>query len=117
MKLAMHEVSLIESVVAIVVDERRRQKFSRVRSIRLQVGALGHAEPEALRFCFEAVASGTIAEGAKLMIEIIPGAGRCSNCLRHVPMSDRYAPCPCCGNPQVLLIEGGELRVAELEVE
>ena len=51
----MHEVSLVESVVALVEDERRKQGFSRVRTIRLKVGTLGHAEPEALRFCFDAV--------------------------------------------------------------
>ena len=50
----MHEMSLIESVVALVEDERRKQDFSRVRTIRLAVGLLGHAEPEALRFCFDA---------------------------------------------------------------
>ena len=64
----MHEVSLIESVVAIVAYERRRQAFLRVRTIRLQVGALGHAEPDSLRFCFDAVARGTIADGAELII-------------------------------------------------
>jgi len=113
----MHEVSLIESVVAIVAEERTRQAFSRVRVIRLHLGALGHAEPEALRFCFDAVASGTIAEGAQLMIEMIPGEGRCSACHQRVAMQDRFAACPLCGNPQLLMIAGGDMRVAELEVE
>jgi hydrogenase nickel incorporation protein HypA/HybF len=71
----VHEVSLVESVVALVEDERRKQDFSRVRTIRLKVGALGHAEPEALRFCFDAVTSGTIADGARLEIETVPGEG------------------------------------------
>ncbi len=113
----MHEVSLIESVVAIVADERNRQVFSRVRTIRLELGALGHAEPDALRFCFDAVAEGTIAAGARLVIDIIPGEGRCSACLERVAIVDRYALCPLCGNHQVLMVAGGELRVAELEVE
>jgi hydrogenase nickel incorporation protein HypA/HybF len=113
----MHEVSLIESVVAIVVDERRRQAFSRVRTIRLQLGALGHAEPDALQFCFEAVTRGTIADGAQLMIDIIPGEGMCSACRQPVAMMERFAICPDCGNPTVVITAGGELRVAELEVE
>jgi hydrogenase nickel incorporation protein HypA/HybF len=113
----MHEVSLIESVVAIVVDERKRQAFSRVRKIRLQLGALGHAEPDALRFCFEAVTKGTIADGAELMIDIIPGEGRCSACRQRVAMVDRFVSCPLCGSPSVLMTAGDALRVAELEVE
>ena len=113
----MHEVSLIESVVAIVADERKRQTFSKVRTIRLQLGALGHAEPDALRFCFAAVTKGTIADGARLTIDIVPGEGRCSACCQSVAMVDRFAICPLCGSPTVLMTAGGDLRVAELEVE
>ena len=113
----MHEVSLIESVVDLVEDERRKQDFSRVRMIRLEVGALGHAEPEALRFCFDAVTSGTIADGARLEIETVPGEGWCSGCRRTVPLEERFAACPLCGIAQVRMTAGDELRLAEMEVE
>jgi hydrogenase nickel incorporation protein HypA/HybF len=113
----MHEVSLVESMVALVEDERLRQAFSRVRVIRVHLGALGHVEPEALRFCFDAVTRGTIADGAQLTIVTIPGEGRCSDCHRTVPMDDRFADCPLCGNASVRLTAGDELRLAELEVE
>jgi hydrogenase nickel incorporation protein HypA/HybF len=113
----MHEMSLIESVVALVEDERRKQDFSRVRTIRLAVGLLGHAEPEALRFCFDAVTRGTIAEGALLEIEQVPGQGWCCSCRQSVSLSERFAACPVCGDPQVKMTDGGELRLSELEVE
>jgi hydrogenase nickel incorporation protein HypA/HybF len=113
----MHEVSLIESVVAMIEVERRKHEFSRVRLIRLRVGALGHAEPEALRFCFDAVTRGTVADGARLDIDIVPGEGWCSGCFRTVPLEERFAACPLCGNAPVLMTTGDELRVAELEVE
>jgi hydrogenase nickel incorporation protein HypA/HybF len=113
----MHEVSLVESLVALVEDERRRQDFSRVLGVCVHVGALGHVAPEALRFCFDAVTSGTIAEGARLTIVTIPGAGTCSTCHRLVPLEDRFAPGPLCGIGMVRLTTGDELRLAELEVE
>ena len=113
----MHEVSLVESVVALVEDERRKHGFSRVRTIRLRLGTLGHAEPEALRFCFEAVTSGTIADGARLEIETVPGAGWCSRCQQTVRLEERFSPCPLCGNVHVRMTAGDELRVAEMEVE
>ena len=113
----MHEVSLIESVVALIEDERRKQEFSRVRMIRLHVGALGHAEPDALRFCFDAVARGTIADGARLEIETIPGEGWCADCRRTVRLEERFAACPACGNARVRMTAGDELRLAEMEVE
>jgi len=113
----MHEVSLVESMVALVEDERRRQHFSRVRIMHVHVGTLGHVEPDALRFCFEAVTRGTIADGAKLTIETIAGEGHCSDCNQTVPIDDRFAACPLCGSEHVRMTAGDELRLAELEVE
>ena len=113
----MHEVSLVESIVELVEEERRRQDFSRVRMVRLAVGALGHAEPEALRFCFGAVTRGTIVDGARLEIETVAGEGWCSGCRRTVPLEDRFAMCPVCGTAQVQMTAGDELRLTEMEVE
>jgi len=113
----MHEMSLIESVVALVEDERRKQQFSRVRVVRLAVGVLGHAEPAALRFCFDAVTRGTIADGARLEIDEVPGEGWCSSCRQSVSLGERFAACPVCGDTQVRMTAGGELRLSELEVE
>jgi hydrogenase nickel incorporation protein HypA/HybF len=113
----MHEVSLIENVVAIVDDARRTQGFAKVRMIRLQLGALSHAAPEALRFCFDAVTCGTIAEGAALVIEMIPGQGRCATCGEVVMMEQRFAGCPLCASPVVSVISGDSVRVLDLEVE
>ena len=113
----MHEISLVESVVALIEDERRKQGFSRVRTIRLKVGRLGHAEPEALRFCFDAVTRGTIVDGARLDIDIVPGEGWCASCSRTVPLEERFAECPLCGNAPIRMTAGDELRVAEMEVE
>jgi hydrogenase nickel incorporation protein HypA/HybF len=112
----MHEMSLVESLVALVEDERRRSAFSRVLVVRLQVGTLGHAEPDALRFCFDAIARGTIAQGARLEIEIGAGEGWCAACDRSGPMEDRFADCPACG-ARLTMTAGDELRLTELEVD
>lgn len=117
MSTPMHEVSLMASIVDLVVEERRKQVFSRVRTIRLRVGALGHAEPDALRFCFDAVTRGTIADGAALEIEIVPGAGWCAGCRRIMVLDERFAACLVCGDGPLRMIAGDEMQLAELEVE
>jgi hydrogenase nickel incorporation protein HypA/HybF len=113
----MHEVSLIEEVIALAEQERARQPFIRIKTIRLEVGVLGHAEPEALRFCFDAVAAGTIAEGSGLVIDMVGGEGWCADCRRTSPIAERFAPCPVCGSVQIRMTAGGSLRLTELEVE
>lgn len=68
-------------------------------------------------FCFDAVSRGTIAEGARLVIERTPGAGWCLDCGKTVPLKERFGACPDCGQHHVQMTSGDELRVRELEVE
>ena len=112
----MHEVSLLEGIIGLVEDERLKQDFARVSTIRLRLGRLGHAEPDAIRFCFDAVARGTIAEGATLDIEMIAGEGWCTQCCRTMPLAELYGACPACGHAPLRITAGNDLRLAELEV-
>lgn len=113
----MHEMSLTESVIGIVEEEARRQNFVRVRAVVLEIGALACAEPESMRFCFDVVSRGTPAEGARLDIVLVPGAGWCFDCERTVVLTERFGACPACGQSRVRMTAGDELRVRELEVE
>jgi hydrogenase nickel incorporation protein HypA/HybF len=110
-------MSIVESLVELVADQARTRGFTRVRVIRIQVGVLGHAQPEALHFCFDAIARGTIAQGAVLEIEPVQGAGWCPACCRHVALAQRHDVCPACGDAAVQMSAGDELELAELEVE
>lgn len=113
----MHEISIAESLVELIEEEARRQGFSRVSRIHVKLGTLGHVEPDALHFCFDAVSHGSIAEGARLELEAVAAEGWCSGCNRTVPISERYALCPACGRSHVRMTAGNELRLTELEVE
>jgi hydrogenase nickel incorporation protein HypA/HybF len=113
----MHEMALCEGMVQLIEEEAVRQSFRRVRTVTLEVGALGHVAPEALAFCFEAVSRGTVAEGARLLVERIPGAGWCLDCGRTVPLSERFGACPDCGRRHVQMTAGDELRLRDLEVD
>ena len=113
----MHEMSLTESVVEIAVDEARKNGARKVTCIWLEVGALSHVEPEALAFCFQAVSAGTLAEGARLEIERIPGAGWCLDCEKTVPLAERFGACPECGRFRVQMTAGDEMRIREMEID
>jgi hydrogenase nickel incorporation protein HypA/HybF len=113
----MHEMSLAESVLQIIEDTARAQKFTRVRTVALEIGALSAVEPEAMIFCFDAVTRGSIAEGAKLEIIDIPGTGWCMECGKNVTLNERYGLCPECGDARVQITGGNEMRVRDMEVE
>ena len=60
----MHEMALCEGIIGIVEDEARQRGFGKVTVVCLEIGALSHVAPEALKFCFEAVAARTIAQAS-----------------------------------------------------
>ena len=112
----MHELSLAESAIQIIEDAARAQQFTCVRVIWLEVGSLAGVEPEALRFCFDAVARDTVAQGARLEIVDVPGAGTCSDCGSVHPVGNFLDPCPACAGYAVRVTGGTGMRVKELDV-
>ncbi len=113
----MHEMALCEGIVEIVEEEARRRSFSTVKVVCLEIGALSPVAPDAMRFCFEAVAARTIARGARLEIIETPGKAWCTACSNSVEIRQRYEPCPSCGGYQLQVTSGEEMRVKELEVD
>ncbi len=113
----MHEMALSESIVEIALEEALKQGARRVTRVFLDVGALSPVEPEALEFCFAAVASGTAAEGATLEIARVPGAGWCLDCEKSVPLAERFGACPQCGCWRVQMTAGDEMKIREMEID
>lgn len=113
----MHEMSLAEGIRGIVEETAQAQGFARVNAVVLEVGELSSVEVEALRFCFEVVMQGTIADGALLDIETVAGVGWCMPCAKSVPIAALYDACPECGSYQVQATGGTEMRVKALDVD
>ena len=70
----MHEMTLAENVLQIVEEAARRESLRRVHAVRLEIGQISSVEPEAMRFCFDAVTRDSVADGARLEIVTTAGA-------------------------------------------
>ncbi len=113
----MHEMALAEEVLQIVQDTARREGLRRVHALWLEIGQLSSVEPEALRFCFDAVARDSIAAGARLEIVAAPGKAWCEACAEHVALAALGEACPRCGGYRLRVTGGTQMRVRELEAE
>ena len=114
---SVHEMSLMEGMLQIIEENARTQGFGRVRNVILEIGKLAGVEVEALRFAFEAVADGSITEGATLEIEEPQGLGWCVECEKESQVETRYDPCPLCGKVPLAITRGTEMRVKALDVD
>lgn len=113
----MHEMAISESILAIIEDEGRRQNYARVRKVRLEIGPLSGVETEALRFTFDVVTKGTLAQDAALEIIETQARAWCLPCERDVPIAARFDACPQCGSHQLQVTAGDEMRIKDLEVD
>ena len=48
----MHEMSIAEGIVDIVLDTMKNNDASQVHSVQLDVGMMSGVEPDALHFCW-----------------------------------------------------------------
>jgi hydrogenase nickel incorporation protein HypA/HybF len=110
-------MSLAEGILQIVEDTAAKQGFKRVTEVRLEIGALSGVEVEALSFCMDVVLKGSVAEGARVELERLPGQGWCLGCGETVEIATLYDACPKCGGYQVQATGGTEMRVKDMLVE
>jgi len=112
----MHEMSLSQSLVELVSERLRTEGGIRVLRVDIEIGVLGHVEPDALAFCLESAARQTALEGARFVIEQLPGRAYCFDCGAGVTIEERAQPCPQCGGYALRLEQGEELRVTQMEI-
>lgn len=112
----MHELSLAGSILRLVEDAARRERFATVARLRLEAGALSGVEVAALRFALDAMAPGTCLAGAEIVIDEPPGQAWCPACASTVRIDARGQPCPHCGGFGLRPTGGMALRVIDLVV-
>ncbi|MFZ2648945.1 MAG: hydrogenase maturation nickel metallochaperone HypA [Burkholderiaceae bacterium] len=113
----MHEMSLAESVREIVDATARAQGARRVAAVRLEIGRLAMVEAGAMRFAFDVVKRGSLADTARLEIVHTDGAAWCMRCSKPVAIAQRGDACPQCLGYQLQVTGGEGMRVLDIEIE
>jgi len=113
----MHELSIMEGALESALQEARRAGARQVHAMTLRIGTLSGVVPEALRFAFDALAPGTEAEGAQLVIESVPARFWCEDCKQEFSAADLFPECPECSRPSTELRAGREMELVSMEIE
>jgi len=113
----LHELGITQNLVEIAANTARANGAARVLSVSVTIGELAGVIPEAVEFAFDVVTRGTLLEGAKLVIQRIPGRGRCAACGTESPIDQYTFSCPVCDAPALDRLQGDELKITELEIE
>ena len=109
----MHELGITRNIVSIVEEAA---KGRRVQRVTLDVGQFCGVAPDAILFCFDIVAKGTLLDGARLDIQKIAGRARCRSCGEAFDTATLYQACAC-GSRAIERLAGEELKIREMEIE
>jgi len=113
----MHEMSLAESIREIVDETARSSGARRVAVVRLEIGRLALVEIDAMRFAFDVVKHGSLADTARLEIVETDGTAWCMRCSEAVAIGRRGDACPKCDSHQLQVTGGDRMRVMDIEIE
>ncbi|MGP8153560.1 MAG: hydrogenase maturation nickel metallochaperone HypA [Smithella sp.] len=116
----MHELPVIQSILDVVLNHARMNQVSKVHSISLAIGELSDLQDEWLQRYFDYISKGTLAEGARLVIERTPVVLKCASCAKEIPVKVgemKDIVCPVCGNKELTLIAGREYFIKSMEAQ
>ena len=113
----MHELPIAESILEIAQRHGKQADATRISDIYLVIGQLSSVIDDSIRFYWDMISEGTLAEGARLHFRRVPAEFSCQDCeAKYQPESEDFS-CPQCGGARVKLIAGGEFQVEAIEVE
>jgi hydrogenase nickel insertion protein HypA len=112
----MHEYSIVEQVVAQILDHLKKEHIDKVTSITLQRGSTFAEDP--LRMAFEMTTEGTALDGCELIVTEFVEECTCANChfTQTVSADDLIGHmiiCPECGMAKQI-DEASGLKVIEI---
>lgn len=109
----MHELSLAQDILKAVLNEAEKAGGKRIREINVRVReSVHHMEDGSLDTCLEAIAKGTAAEGAEIVIGLLPPTLRCKECDFTFSAQESTLFCPHCRSAKL-----EELDAEEIELE
>jgi len=113
----MHEISIVESILEVAEEKAREANSPSILVIKLRLGQFTAIAREALDFAFEVARQGTLAEHARLEIEVVPMVLHCVVCdAKTQPMIAMSLICTQCGFP-LKIVSGKELQIEYIEIE
>jgi hydrogenase nickel incorporation protein HypA/HybF len=113
----MHEQSIVESLLAIAIENAEKASASRILRINLVVGELSGIVEESVGFYFSFLSEDTIAANASISYNRIPAKLHCRKCDKIFVAENLDFRCPQCQEQQLEIVGGRELYIESIEVE
>ena len=113
----MHELAICQALMNQVESIAAERNARSVVSIVVGMGPLSGVEAQLLKHAYPVASAGTIAEGARLVVENLPVRIKCTQCGSESDALPNKLVCKACGDWRTTLISGDELMLMRVELE
>lgn len=111
----MHELGLAQDVLEKIREEAKAKGWSKVAYARAKIGETLITDPLEFEEIFSTISSGSVAEGMKLDLEVLPLKASCSDCKKGFNPKALRLDCPHCGSTNISIHSGKELLIEDLK--
>jgi hydrogenase nickel incorporation protein HypA/HybF len=122
----LHEFSFAYNIFKIAEATAIKHNAKKITEVFLEIGELTLIVPELLKRSFEMATTGSIAEGAELVIEILPGKIKCRECGKSssVTLSEeshltglQLFQCKHCQSKNTEIIDGKKANIKNVKIQ
>ena len=115
----MHEMGLVRPLVDTVLELGEEANAAEVLSVQISIGEYMDVIEQFIPKLFQFLSRGTIAEGAEIVINRVPGYAACNTCnnIFSLDVKDESTwHCPRCGERNYRMFSGREFRIDSIEI-
>lgn len=113
----MHELSVTEQLLEITLRHAQQAGATRVTNIYLVIGQLSSIIDDSVKFYWDMIAEGTLAQSAELHFKRIPTLLQCLDCAHEYEPTKDDLSCPKCDSTQIKILKGVEFYLEAIDIE
>ena len=106
----MHEIGIVRSMCRTVLDYMEENNVAAISEIVCEVGELSLVIPQYVEELFPPL------EGAKLILETVPGMAECDDCDEIFNVIEHEGYCPNCGSFEKTVLTGKDFTIKEIHI-
>ncbi len=113
----MHEVGLMTDAISRAISAAESAGAQRIEGLTFKYDPTGHVTPEIVETLFLAMSNGTLAQGARLVVEPQQVTLHCIACGQGFLAMDSNTACPACGRAGMPASDVPELVLESIDID
>ncbi len=113
----MHELGIAQEMLKVALEYAAKNGAKRIAAFNIEISAAADESEDSLRFHFEHLTLGTVAEGARIEMTRVPALAKCLDCGNEFALESVVVVCPRCSSARIRVLPQDEFRLVSIDAE